>query len=110
MKPLKGRYARIRYREGAWEMRCDDCAVRGGQRFWPIDIEFWIPGNASRCRACQIARRRRIGREISDPYYRAIKADPVRYAAYLERHRRTEAARRARQRRAAQMEQLRAAA
>ena len=34
-------------------MRCDGCIVRGGERFWPLTLEFWMPDRSMRrCRAC----------------------------------------------------------
>lgn len=81
------RYSPVRYKNGEWEMRCNACTQRGGMRFWPIDLEFWTPSNMTTCRACLSDRRRRSESARRSTYYRLIKSDPVKHAAYLARHR-----------------------
>ena len=115
--------------EGDWELRCNDCSRRGQTRYWPLTPEFWQPKwGMTRCRACWMDRRAARNRERwrTDPKWRAaklaenreqrramarfayrerwarLKADPVKYAEYVERRRakQREASQRYRDRRA----------
>ena len=105
---------------GEFQLRCTDCASKGRTAYWPLTPEFWQPDwGMTRCRACWNERKaaRQRARWRSDPEWRArkleenreqrraqqrvmyrlrwerLRADPEKYAAYVE-------ARRARQREA----------
>lgn len=83
----------VRYRDGEFEMRCDDCSAAGhGTSYWPLTLEFWWPSMLSsdgkrtgrsmvRCRACWLVRdaknvRERIRRDsaLRDRVYAANRA------------------------------------
>lgn len=60
---------------GEFQLRCADCARRGGQAYWPLTLDFWSPKHGmSRCKACWDARRAARLRE-------ALRNDPERRAA-----------------------------
>ena len=50
----------IRYRpDTGWEARCEGCAAKQLQCYWPLDLEFWMPSlGMARCRACLLAAKR----------------------------------------------------
>lgn len=114
---------------GEAQLRCEDCRRKGRASFWPITLEFWQPQwGWSRCRACWMERKAARNRErwANDPAFRAkklelnrehrramarvmyrqrweqLRADPVKYEAYLaarrERQRAASARYRAKQR------------
>lgn len=124
--------APVRWRDDTgWELRCPDCAKRGGQCFWPLTDEFWQKrAGMQRCRACMNARDARLHRQAYarnvplrerrreyNRKYRAanrpvarikdqtrqeqVKADPLLLEQSRERGRRRQAAYRARKRAAA---------
>lgn len=115
--------APIRWRDDTgWEYRCDDCAGRRREAFWPLTDEFWVKERGmARCRACFAsldARRARERyrtsktvaerkREAARRYHHhnraaehtkarlrweALVSDPERHAQYLERRRQAKAA------------------
>lgn len=97
---------RVRFREDVgWEMRCDDCKLRGRSAFyWPLLPvgEFWSARTQIRCQACErerIARyRRRHPTTRVNKMSAAMKAR-VRYYAnretILRQHRERYAAKKA---------------
>lgn len=82
--PAHGLYGRLRgvrfnKAEGYFEMLCPGCEKRGNvQYFWPLTLdelgkpEFWDAGSLQRCRACNLEKKRKDGRDkrASDPEYR----------------------------------------
>ena len=56
----RGPWTGVRYRkdagpdgQGGFEMRCEDCADKGEQCYWPLDLEFWNPNKGmTKCKAC----------------------------------------------------------
>lgn len=56
----------VRFREDVgFEMRCESCAHKAIESYWPLDLEFWSPSKGmTRCRACwneyEAARKRRL--------------------------------------------------
>jgi len=56
----RGPWTGVRYRtdigpngEGGFEMRCEICAAKGEQSYWPLDLEFWTPSKGlTRCKSC----------------------------------------------------------
>lgn len=64
--------APIRLREDTgWEVRCEHCALRNRQCFWPLDEEFWDFKAMSMCKACHrdTQARRKRERSAIDPAY-----------------------------------------
>lgn len=73
-RPLGSLNVGVRFREGAFEMRCPSCTAKGVERYWPLTLEFWYPQRGmTACRACQAERHARRKREqyASDPAHRA---------------------------------------
>ena len=110
-----------------FQKRCASCAAKGRASFWPLTLEFWRPAwGLTRCRTCVLEARAKRNRErwLADPEWRRAKleanreqrlatkrfayaerwarlrADPVKYADYIERRRKQqrEASRRHRER------------
>lgn len=66
----------VRYVDGEWELRCNDCAKKSVARYWPLTLEFWLPKlGMSRCRACWLERRAARDRDrwANDPSFREGK-------------------------------------
>ena len=70
----------VRYREGGFELRCDDCVAKNATTvYWPLTEEFWDFTRMIRCRACRLEKERRDARAR----YRANPAAKLaRNAAY----------------------------
>jgi hypothetical protein len=64
----------LRWRDDTgWELRCDQCADRRTQSFWPLTPEFWSPERGmGRCKACWNERSRlRRRRSVPEMFARA---------------------------------------
>jgi len=66
------------------QMQCPDCAAAGGlTSYWPLTSEFWDRRNMSRCRACNLARKRRKAHEA---YWADPETERQRAAEYSRKH------------------------
>ena len=69
----------VRWREDTgFELRCEDCATRKRQCFWPLAEEFWNLRSLIRCKSCERDRKaKRIAeRRRADPeWYLKTLAD-----------------------------------
>lgn len=75
------RFSDMRYRPDiGFERRCESCAKRRGQCFWPVTLEFWDPATLKVCRACYLERQARWRREAyrRSEAYRAQQRRRVR--------------------------------
>jgi hypothetical protein len=65
---LYGRTRGVRWSKelDGFEMRCDDCAIRGQTCYWPLTREFWDAYSLQRCRACNLAKKKRESKRRFD--------------------------------------------
>jgi Skp family chaperone for outer membrane proteins len=76
-------------------MRCEGCAALGGERYWPLDHEFWdYKKGLSKCRACWNAYQRGLQRKK-----RGVEA---KVSAHVREYQRDWAARKRQQEREAE--------